>query len=334
MPEALIYIGYIAMVAVIVVLSVQLGKYVDIIDAKSNISGAFIGGVMLAAVTSLPELFTSLSAVWIVRENSMIIGNILGSDLINLAFFGVILLIFGRGLKKASFSKFYYVALGVALGMYALVALGLYLAEYMRFTWFSVISPAVLVLYILFVSKMPKTSENSAENTDEGITLKQAVVRFLICAVVLIGASIAMTYLTDMVADKLNLGKTFAGALFLGVATSLPELISSATLCYRGNYDAAAGNIIGSNVFNFAILFVADVLSFMPDGSEIYILNNDSKWLLIFGAIATASTLGMMLIKSKCKPTRGALIGVQAINTVPPIIYILYLLITTAVIAI
>lgn len=335
MPQAIVYIGYIAMVVVIVALSIKLGKYVDIIDAKSNISGAFIGGVMLAAVTSLPELFTSLSAVWIVRENSMIIGNILGSDLINLAFFGVILLIFGRGLKKATFSKFYYVALGVALGMYALVAIGLYFAEYMRVTWFSAVSPAVLVLYVLFVSKMPKTSEASDQKaTEDGITLKQAVVRFLICAVVLIGASIAMTYLTDMVADKLNLGKTFAGALFLGVATSLPELISSATLCFRGNYDAAAGNIIGSNVFNFAILFVADALSFMPDRSEIYILNSDSKWLLIFGVIATASTLCMMIIKNKCKPSRGALIGVQAINAVPPVIYVLYLLITTAVIAV
>ena len=105
-PQALVYIGYIAMVAVIVALSIKLGKYVDIIDAKSNISGAFIGGVMLAAVTSLPELFTSLSAVWIVRENSMIIGNILGSDLINLAFFGVILLISAGVLKKRRFPSF------------------------------------------------------------------------------------------------------------------------------------------------------------------------------------------------------------------------------------
>ena len=125
MPDWLVYIGYVAMVAIIVVLSIKLGKYVDIIDAKSNISGAFIGGVMLAAVTSLPELFTSLSAVWIVKENSMIIGNILGSDLINLAFFGVILLIFGRGLKNQKFSTFYYLALGVVVAMYALVAIGL-----------------------------------------------------------------------------------------------------------------------------------------------------------------------------------------------------------------
>lgn len=328
----LVYIGYIAMVAIIVGLSIKLGKYVDIIDAKSNISGAFIGGVMLAAVTSLPELFTSLSAVWIVKENSMIIGNILGSDLINLAFFGVILLIFGRGLKKAEFNKFYYVALSVAAGMYGLVAIGLYFADYMQFTWFSVVSPAILVLYVLFVSKMPKTSEADEDGKDEGLSLKQAVIRFVICAVVLIGASIAMTYLTDMVADKLNLGKTFAGALFLGVATSLPELISSVTLCYRGNYNAAAGNIIGSNVFNFAILFVADVFSFVPNSSGIYILNNDSKWLLIFGVIATVTTLLMLFVKNRFHGKKYTLLGVQSLNIVPPVMYLIYLLITTGII--
>lgn len=333
-PDWLVYVGYVAMVVIIVLLSTKLGKYVDIIDAKSNISGAFIGGVLLAAVTSLPELFTSLSAVWIVGENSLVIGNILGSDLINLAFFGVILLIFGKGLKNKSFSPFYYVALGVALGMYALIAVGLYLSDYMQISWYSAVSPCILVLYILYVRKMPKTSESDEGKVEDKLTLKQAVIRFAICAVVLIGASIAMTYLTDIVADKLNLGKTFAGALLLGVATSLPELISSVTLCYRGNYDAAAGNIIGSNIFNFTILFVADVFSFMPGSSSVYLLNGDSKWLLIFGAIAMVTTLAMMLIKNKCKKTTGTLIGVQAVNVVPPVLYVLYLLISTAVIAI
>ena len=332
MPDWLVYIGYVAMVAIIVVLSIKLGKYVDIIDAKSNISGAFIGGVMLAAVTSLPELFTSLSAVWIVKENSMIIGNILGSDLINLAFFGVILLIFGRGLKKQKFSAFYYLALGVILAMYALVAVGLYLAEWMQITWFSAVSPVILVLYVLFVKKMPKTSDAADDKSDEKLTLKQAVVRFIVCAVVLIGASIAMTYLTDIVAGNLGLGKTFAGALFLGVATSLPELISSVELCRRKNYNAAAGNIIGSNIFNFTILFVADVFSLIPDSSDIYILNGDSQWLLIFGAIATATTLGMMAIKNMRKQSIGNAVALYAVNAVPPVLYLLYLLITTGVI--
>ncbi len=333
MPDWLVYVGYCVMVVLIVFLSVKLGKYVDVIDEKSKISGAFIGGVMLAAVTSLPELFTSLSAVWIVRENSIVIGNILGSDLINLAFFGVMLLIFGKGLKQARFSKYYYVALFVVLGMYGLVALGIYLGEWMQLGWYTAVSPVIFVLYVLFIQKMPKTAESEGGSGGDTLTLKQAAVRFVICAVVLVAASIAMTYLTDIVADKLDLGKTFAGALFLGVATSLPELISSSTLCYRGNYDAAAGNIIGSNVFNFTILFLADVFTFRPGDTAIYTLNTDSKWLLILGVIATVTTLFMIYIKNRREQSVGTMIGVHALNVVPPALYAVYLLISTGIIA-
>ncbi|MCH5162095.1 MAG: hypothetical protein J1G38_01235 [Clostridiales bacterium] len=334
MPEPLVYIGYSVMVALVVFLSIKLGKYVDVIDAKSSISGAFIGSIMLAAVTSLPELFTSLSAVWIVKENSMVIGNILGSDLINLAFFGVILLIFWRGLKKANFSKFYYTALLIALGMYVMAMLGMYVGDYLQLSWYSLASPAILVLYVLFVAKMPKTAEQDGGSDDDNLTLKQAVIRFVICAVVLIGASIAMTYFTDIVADKLFLDGTFAGALFLGVATSLPELISSATLCYRGNYNAAAGNIIGSNVFNFMILFVADVFSFMPGSSGVYVLNTSSQWLLIFGMIATAVTFVMLFLKNRKEQTLGITVGVRATNAVPVVLYVIYLLIACNIIAV
>ncbi len=334
MPDWLVYVGYCAMVAVVVFLSIKLGKYVDVIDAKSKISGAFVGGVLLAAVTSLPELFTSLSAVWIVHENSMVIGNVLGSDLINLAFFGIMLLIFGRGLKKARFSKFYYGALFVALGMYALVALGLYLGKWLQIGWYTAVSPVMFVLYVIFIGKMPKTAEAEGGKDDDKLTLKSAVIRFSVCAVVLIGASILMTYLTDIVADKLNIGPTFAGALFLGVATSLPELISSSTLCLRGNYNAAAGNIIGSNIFNFMIMFVADVFSFMPGEAGIYVANTDSLWLLILGAIATVTTFIMLLIKNRKTESRGLMAGVQAMNTLPPALYVIYLLITVGIIAV
>ncbi len=334
MPEPLVYIGYCVMVAVVVFLSIKLGKYVDVMDAKSNISGAFIGGIMLAAVTSLPELFTSLSAVWLVKESSMVVGNILGSDLINLAFLGVILLIFGRGLKTKKFNRFYYVALFVALGMYGLTAIGLYFGEYLQLGWYTAVSPAILVLYVLFVSKTPKTAEAEGGKDDAKLTLKAAVVRFCICAVVLIGASICVTYLTDIVAENIGITGSFAGAIFLGIATSLPELISSITLCYRGNYNAAAGNIIGSNVFNFMILFVADVFSFMPDASNIYILNTDSKWLLILGAIATVATMLMLFLKNRKTSSTGAFVGVQSVNTALPVLYIIYLLIACGIIAV
>ena len=333
MPDYVVYILYVAAVCVVVFLSMKLGKYVDIIDAKSNISGAFIGAVMLAAVTSLPELFTSLSAVWIVGESSLVIGNILGSNLINLAFMGAVMLAFTKKFKFAKFSKSYYASLFVGMGMYALAAVGLFLGQYLRIGWFTAVSPFILVLYVLFLMRLPKNSESDGEDTKEDMTLRTAVIRFIVCAVLLIGASVAMTYLTNIVADNLQLGKTFAGALFLGIATSLPELISSITLCARGNFNASAGNFIGSNVFNFTILFVADIFSF-GSSANVYILNPESVYLLIFGEIAMIATFFMLYIKNRTKNDKiGYLIGAQACNAVPPVLYILFLLLTTGVIA-
>ncbi len=331
MQDWLVYVLYALTVGVVVFLSIKLGKYVDVIDAKSKISGAFIGGVMLAAVTSLPELFTSLSAVWIVNESALVIGNILGSNLINLAFMGVIMLIFFRGFSKARFSKYYFVSLAVGIGMFGLTALGMFFSDYLGIGWYSAVSPIIFVLYVVFIYKMPK-SEESSDSVGDSITLKQALIRFAICAVILIGASICLTVLTEQVAELLSLGETFAGALFLGVATSLPELISSITLCSRGNFDAAMGNLIGSDIFNFTILFVADIFSF-GENSNIYTLNNESVWLLIFGVVAAVTAFAMLAVKSRKKQGVGCTIAAETLNAVQPALYVLFLLISTGIIS-
>ena len=81
-------LAFFVLAAAIVFLSVKLSEYVDLLDKSTKVSGAFIGGVLLAAVTSLPELFTSLSAVLFIGENNLVTGNILGSNLFNLAALG------------------------------------------------------------------------------------------------------------------------------------------------------------------------------------------------------------------------------------------------------
>lgn len=47
---------YLVDLTAMVLLSFFLGDLVDTLDKKTKISGAFIGGVLLAAVTPLPEL--------------------------------------------------------------------------------------------------------------------------------------------------------------------------------------------------------------------------------------------------------------------------------------
>ena len=93
-------------------------------------------------------------------------------------------------------------------------------------------------------------------------TLKKIVILFSVCAVLLIGSSIALTYLTSLIQEAIPaLSGSVAGALLLGIGTSIPEIISTAQLFRKKNYDAGYGNMIGSCTFDFAILALADFVS-------------------------------------------------------------------------
>ncbi len=71
-----------------------------------------------------------------------------------------------------------------------------------------------------------------------------------------------MTFMVDKIAEMYNLQRGLAGALFLGIATSLPEIVSTFSLVRLGNFDAGYGNIIGSCLFNFGVIAVADIFYF------------------------------------------------------------------------
>ena len=78
---------YLVVSAIVVFLSIKLSDFVDQLDKRTTISGAFLGGILLAAVTSLPEMFTSITSTLLVRSNQYVVGNILGSNLFNMALF-------------------------------------------------------------------------------------------------------------------------------------------------------------------------------------------------------------------------------------------------------
>ena len=83
----------------------------------------------------------------------------------------------------------------------------------------------------------------------------------------------------------LNLGKGIAGALFMGIATSLPEVTSSIALFRKKKYDIAVGNIIGSNIFKLGILALTDII--YVKGGVYDFSDPKTVMLLVFGAIAT-----------------------------------------------
>ncbi len=295
---ALHLICYLILAVMVVYFSIKLSFYVDELDKKTNLSGAFIGGIMLAAVTSLPELFTSITSVLIVKEPNLVLGNVLGSDNFNLIIIGICL-VFAAGIyKESKVSKTHIYTLLLTLVMFGATYFGVtHQNSTLNLVIFSVdiASVVILIVYIINVKLIAGDEDDGNDNkaaTD--LTPKQILVRFVIFAVLLVIVSIVLTKVTDIIADELQLGKTVAGAIFLGVATSLPELTSSINLVRLRNFNASIGNVTGSNIFNFIILVFGDLL--LTSGS-IYFNETASLFMILFGVISTLLALVVMFSK-------------------------------------
>lgn len=297
----MIYLIYVVLCASVIWFSTKCAKYIDLIDKKTKISGAFIGGVILATVTSLPELFTSISGILLFDNPGLVIGNVLGSNIFNLLVLGC-LIVFST--KKSNFSNakisnsHYKVILSTIL-IYIVLFFTLFVYD-LSFLNISITSIIIFIMYIFSVKYM--ASDDSSEDTskidpkDDKLTVKTIVIRFVIMALLLVTTSVLITYATDIIAEKLNLGASLAGALFLGIATSLPELSSSISLVRRGNFNTMIGNIAGSNLFNFLIIFISDLIYYK---NSIYIKSSGVNSLVIFGFISSIAIFIALILKLK-----------------------------------
>ena len=305
----MIYVIYLILVALIVVCSNQASKYIDLIEKNSSLSGAFLGGVVLSAVTSLPELFTSITSTILLDKPSLCIGNILGSNLYNLMILAVLTLVAYKSVLKSTISKSHLKVTLMVLLIYISIILGKIGILHVEIFTINITSLIIIALYMVGIKFM--AAENGDMTFDEleterehlqvavhgNLSLKQLVVRFICVSIGIIGFSICITYVTDIIAVKHNLSHGLAGALFLGVATSLPEVASTISLFRLKNYNIGISNIIGSNIFNLFILAISDLLYF---GKGVYDFTDPkASMLLIMGTIATTTTALFLAKRSK-----------------------------------
>ncbi len=314
-----IYPVYVLDLLAMIFLSFVLGNLVDMLDKKTKISGAFIGGVMLAAVTSLPELFTALSSIFFVNEPEYVVGDLLGSIIFDLVCLLLETVIFIKSFKDAKLQKFHLINGFACLLMYGFAAYAFFAPQNMQVMLgdINLVSILIFALYIITLVIQPKESEEDEDEEKEEIkmSLSKIVFLFIISSILLIGSSIALTFLTKEIQKALPvLSGSVAGALLLGIGTSVPEIVSTAQLFKKKNFDAGYGNMIGSCTFDFAIFALADFLTwhqynnqvdangnFIISQRGIYIiqdaLKSDSGQFEIFGGAVCLVTIALMLFK-------------------------------------
>lgn len=271
--------GFLVCALVIFFAGKKLAHYGDLLAEISGLGKAWIGLILMAGVTSLPELMVGISSSAIVKSADLAVGDILGSCSFNL---GILALMDAFTPKNkpllANASPSHLLAAALGLVLVSLVGAGIYLDIDIPFTHgIGFTSTLFAVIYFLSVRLIYQYNQNHPKKEEEiphqnNLTLKQVVIRYSFFALIIIIAALFLPHFAEQIAEFSGLGKSFVGTLFLAASTSLPEVAVSIAAIRIGAVDLAVGNLFGSNIFNVFILFIDDV--FYTSG---HILKHASK---------------------------------------------------------
>jgi cation:H+ antiporter len=254
---------------IILISGTYLSKYGDIIAEKTGLGRTWIGVILMASVTSLPELVTGISSVALFDLPDIAAGNILGACMLNLLMIPVLDFIGGSAPLSTRVHQGHILTAGFGILMLGLVTLSTMLGTSLpSIGWIGVNSLILLAIYVLamrmvFSYEKKRIAEFVKEIAEEvqyrHVSTSKAYTMFGVHALLIIGAAIYLPHLGDEIAARTGLGETFVGSVFIALSTTLPELVVSVSAIKIGAADMAVGNLFGSNVFNIFVLAIDDL---------------------------------------------------------------------------
>ncbi|MBB6448472.1 cation:H+ antiporter [Geomicrobium halophilum] len=260
----MVYVIFIAAVIVTVITAHKLSTYADAISRLSGMGALLIGTFLLAGATALPEITTSLTAVYLDNPD-LAVGNILGSNHFNILILAVFDLVFRKRKMLSHLHKQQRYTALFGVFMTLIVTVALFTTIEIPFLNMGIDSLMIIALYLLSLWIIQRTpvskeeKENSETPNEEEYTLKHAVIGFIITAIIIFIAGTALTLTGDEIAVITGLGSSFVGSFLIATSTSLPEAITVLTALRLNNENLAAASIFGSNLFNMIILCLCDL---------------------------------------------------------------------------
>ncbi len=311
--------AFAAAAALVVLSGIKLSMYGDALGDRTGLGNGLIGLIFLAGVTSLPELVVSLTSVLnadVLTEGAdLATGNMLGSNVFNLLILAFMALFFSKHFKPQEMKTAH-----TDSAVYGLIMLGMFALAYFaaaRGSWIipglDCSAPVLLlpVLYLAVLLREHRQHKKAAAACEEHLPEEDALARMpaarfysillFLCGLI-IGGGVILSILGSRMAlppeqGGFGLEASLIGTLFLAISTSLPELVISFSGIRLGFLDMAVGNVLGSNMFNLLIIFVADVAMRKAD----LLANASSKHWTSVVLILVLTLIGGALLRTKTK---------------------------------
>jgi cation:H+ antiporter len=227
-----------------------------------------IGFILVGFATSLPELSVSFFAVVNPHNVGISVGNVLGSNIVNIALvLGVCILIIV--LKRPRYPSF---LLSIAKGEMGNLQFGLFIASIIPLTLLYIgyasrfIGIFLVGIFVFYMVQLARSNKGKQETKVARVTERSQIRNYAAFAIA--GAAIVVAtafFIVDtasFVAASAGVPPVVIGATIVAFGTSIPELATGVSSARRGHFDLALGNIVGSGFINITlILGVALALS-------------------------------------------------------------------------
>lgn len=267
----MLWLEFILCAALIIAAATVLSRYADVLAEKTGLGRAWIGGILLAGVTSLPELASGISAVTWLDAPNLAVGAVLGSCLFNLLLIALMDIAYQPGSILAKAAEGHSLAAGLGILLLGLVAVAALVGPQLNGVGgfgVGVFSAAVVLLYVVGARliarfeqrRLAEVLAREAQVYQYGqISQTRAWSVFVLSAGAVVVLGVWLAGIGDRLAAETGLSRSFVGNLFLAVSTSLPEVASSLVAVRLGAIDLAISNALGSNLFNITLLAAFDV---------------------------------------------------------------------------
>lgn len=259
----MVWIEFLISAGLITLAAMQLAKSGDIIANRTRMGGMIIGIVLLAGATSLPELLTTISAIFQGVPN-LAAGNLLGSNMLNMFLLAVLDMVNykRRLLRKAALR--HALSGSLATLLIGMVVFFILADINIKIGWVGGDSILLILAYLVAVNLLRGQSRHlgapaAIQVPDNYPSLRQGMIGFVLAAAALTVITPWMVNSSSRIADLTGLGATFIGTTLVALVTSLPELVTTLAAAKLGADDMAIGNLFGSNMFNMFALGLTDL---------------------------------------------------------------------------
>ena len=266
--------------AIVVFAGSWLTRLGDKLSEMTGLSSSWVGIILLATITSVPELTATLTAVS-AGVKDIGIGNVFGSNMFNMFIIAILDFLQGPGPVLLSVSATQILPAAHGILLMALAAIGIFLTEIMSEVNTSDESMlgwifSILILLAWIIGTMITYKSEQATVSDEEIArrpnkreLRRVIINFSIATVIVILSGVILIGFAKALANKqlavggtsIVLGNSFVGTIIVAIITSLPELVVSISAYRIGAVNMAVANLFGSNTYNMVLIPIMEIVT-------------------------------------------------------------------------